>query len=110
MVQLNDLSLLISGTVGFNVSKGGLPPQNGLHVDESFTFLQVAMHLTAGIATVDSFTVTAEPRDIHTRYDASLGHTYPSTNAMKRLRLQITDSVVVVQDDRMGFHICIVGY
>ena len=28
----------------------------------------------------------------------------------KRRRLQITDSVVSVQDDRMGFHICIVGY
>ena len=110
MVQLRDLSLLISRTVGFNVSKDGLPPQNDLHVDESFAFLQTAMHLRAGRATVDSFTVTGEPRDIHTRDDASLGHTYSSTNAMKRGRLQTTDSVVLAQDDRMGFHICIVGY
>ena len=34
----------------------------------------------------------------------------PVENILKRGRLQITDSVVLVQDDRMGFHICIVGY
>ena len=34
---------------------------------------------------------------------------YSSWGAEKG-RLQITDSVVLVQDDRMGFHICIVGY
>ena len=29
---------------------------------------------------------------------------------LKRRKLQITDSVVSVQDARMGFNICIVGY
>ena len=32
------------------------------------------------------------------------------TKTSEKEKNQITDSVVPVQDDRMGFHICIVGY
>ena len=37
---------------------------------------------------------------------------YPiySSWGTEKEKTQITDSVVPVQDDRMGFHICIVGY
>ena len=43
-------------------------------------------------------------------YEASIRFT--RLGGLKRIRLQITDSVgrLSVQDARMGFHICIVGY
>ena len=44
-------------------------------------------------------------------YEASIRFT--RLGGLKRRRLQITDSVgsrLSVQDARMGFHICIVGY
>ena len=41
-------------------------------------------------------------------YESSIRFT--RFGGLKRRRLQITDSVVSVQDAMIGFHICIVGY
>ena len=53
-------------------------------------------------------TVERKLKDQGGDYEASIRFT--RLRGLKRRRFQIKDSVVSVQDDRMGFHICIVGY